>query len=82
MAIIREGDEIMGGKTRMTSRIAIAPETLDRVKEFARGLAAKNNDELINFLLDSIEAEAPDDVRAGLALREAFNAWKAKQQSK
>jgi|GEM_PF-7030914 len=58
----------------ITSRIAAAPETLQRISEIVRGLAAKNNDDAINFLISyAIKTTGqPNEILAGYALRQQY----------
>lgn len=65
----------MSGKTQMTSRIAVHPDTLAVLKDLAKGIDAKNHDELVNFLLSQIVGnEKP--MLVGLNMREEFEAWR------
>lgn len=59
---------------RMTERVPVAPETHERLKEFAVGLKT-TFDGAINYALDKlIDAEKP--VEAGKRLREDFHSTK------
>lgn len=69
----------MPGKTQMTSRIPVRPETLERVKDFTKGVNADNYDEAINLVLDLIAA-GKEDLIAGYELRSKLEESKRDQQ--
>jgi hypothetical protein len=69
----------MGGKTRMTSRIAVSTDTLKRIREIGRGLGTDSNDETIRFLIDRNISGSETDIIAAVNLRGDFETWKAKQ---